>query len=233
MKIISHRGAGGLATENTLESILAGMHSGASRVEFDVWTSKDGVPIVFHDADFKRLAGVKKRVFNLTYAEIKKIRTHDGKKIITANEALRALHSTPVFLEIKDFYLSNGVIKLLRDFSNQDIWVCSNNHKVVLSLSQVLPDIKLFASTIWHPLETIRLVRKKQLDGISLHYWWFNIFVYLYCKRHGVKLVLYTINNRLLIKHFARLYPDIYLITDYPDRAVEFIRPSDRDIHVS
>ena len=233
MKIISHRGAAGLETENTLEALLLGVRSGANRVEFDVWTSKDGVPIVFHDASFYRLCGIRKRVFDLTSTEISKIRTRDGKKIITAKEALVAMKGFPVFLEIKDLYLSDSVIKLLQEFKDQDIWVSSNNQKVVLQLGVVLPEVKLFASTILHPLETLRLIRKKRLHGLALHYVWFNVLVYLYCKRHGIKLVLYTVNNKLIMKHFSRFYPDIILCTDYPNKAMEFIRPSDRDIRES
>ncbi len=169
----------------------------------------------------------------MRYAQVKKIRPHDGHHIITAHEALETLGNTPTFFEVKDFYLSKGVLELLTKNRHRDIWVSSNNHKVILELSKKLPDVKLFASTIWHPLETTRLVRKRKLHGIALHYYWFNVAIYLYCKRHGVKLVLYTINRRLVMKHFAKFYPDIILCTDYPDRAAEFIRPSDRDIHVS
>ncbi len=230
MKIISHRGAAGLATENTMQALLVGARSGANRVEFDVWTSKDGIPVVFHDADFRRMAGVNKRIFNLTYDEIKKIRTHDGNKIITARQALDALGSKPVFFEIKDFYLSKGTLSVLSDYKHRDIWVSSNNHKVLVQLAKKLPDVKLFASTILHPQETLRLVRKRQLHGLALHFIWFNVFIYLYCKRHNVKLVLYTVNNRLLLKHFSKFYPDLIVCTDYPDRALEFIRPSDQDI---
>lgn len=55
---MGHRGAAGLAPENTLASIRAGAEAGAAWVEFDVMLSGDLVPLLFHDDKLDRLAGV-------------------------------------------------------------------------------------------------------------------------------------------------------------------------------
>jgi glycerophosphoryl diester phosphodiesterase len=49
MLVIGHRGAAGLARENTLEALRAGLEAGADMLEFDIRITKDGVPILAHD----------------------------------------------------------------------------------------------------------------------------------------------------------------------------------------
>lgn len=52
--IIGHRGAAGLAPENTLASFELAADLGCAMVEFDVRLSADQVPVVFHDDSLDR-----------------------------------------------------------------------------------------------------------------------------------------------------------------------------------
>ena len=58
MKIIGHRGAAGLALENTLPGIELARLLGVDAIEIDVRKTKDNQLILCHDADLKRVAGV-------------------------------------------------------------------------------------------------------------------------------------------------------------------------------
>jgi glycerophosphoryl diester phosphodiesterase len=71
---IAHRGWHRDHLENTLEAFRAAYDAGCDMVEFDVQLSRDGVPVIFHDDDCKRLAGRADKVFDLDWAELKKIR---------------------------------------------------------------------------------------------------------------------------------------------------------------
>jgi glycerophosphoryl diester phosphodiesterase len=76
--IQSHRGAGVLAPENTLEAFELGWKLGTVP-ESDLRTTKDGVIVAFHDANFKRVvkgaspALQKKGVPDVTFAELQKL----------------------------------------------------------------------------------------------------------------------------------------------------------------
>jgi glycerophosphoryl diester phosphodiesterase len=52
--VIAHRGASGLAPENTLAAFALGIALGADGVELDVHLSADGRPVVIHDARVDR-----------------------------------------------------------------------------------------------------------------------------------------------------------------------------------
>ena len=47
--IQGHRGARGLAPENTLAGFQKAIELGVTTLEFDVGVTKDGIPIIFHD----------------------------------------------------------------------------------------------------------------------------------------------------------------------------------------
>jgi glycerophosphoryl diester phosphodiesterase len=71
--VTAHRGDHHRAPENTAPAIEDAIAAGAQYAEIDVQLSKDGVLVVTHDSDFSRLAGVARKVWDLSYAEIRAI----------------------------------------------------------------------------------------------------------------------------------------------------------------
>ena len=50
IRLIGHRGARGLMPENTVEGFQFTVDLGVTALEFDVWLSKDNVPVITHDS---------------------------------------------------------------------------------------------------------------------------------------------------------------------------------------
>jgi glycerophosphoryl diester phosphodiesterase len=73
VSIHAHRGVTTQAPENTLGAVREAIAAGADYLETDVQLSKDDVLVVAHDSDFSRLAGVAKKVWDLTYEDIRAI----------------------------------------------------------------------------------------------------------------------------------------------------------------
>ncbi len=71
--IHAHRGVATRAPENSLPAVRDAIASGADYLETDVQLTKDDVLVVTHDSDFSRLGGVAKKVWDLTYDEIRAI----------------------------------------------------------------------------------------------------------------------------------------------------------------
>ncbi len=69
--LIAHRGASGIAPENTLMAFATAQQLGAKWVEFDVMLTQDNMAIVHHDDTFARILGLNQTVHQMSYADIK------------------------------------------------------------------------------------------------------------------------------------------------------------------
>lgn len=72
--VVAHRGLHTDLPENSLEAMLAAWHAGVTWAELDVHSSRDGVPVVIHDATLDRTTAVKGAVSAMTWAELREIR---------------------------------------------------------------------------------------------------------------------------------------------------------------
>jgi glycerophosphoryl diester phosphodiesterase len=73
VEITSHRGASAKAPENTLASVRQAIKDETDWVEIDVQESKDGVVIVAHDSDLKKVSGSDVRIWDATADELREI----------------------------------------------------------------------------------------------------------------------------------------------------------------
>jgi glycerophosphoryl diester phosphodiesterase len=114
--VIGHRGASGLAPENTLESFSLAVEHGAEALEFDVRLSADGVPLVVHDATLNRTTHRAGTVDQLSAAEVQtadagfRFTTDGGAshpwrsrgvRIPLVREVLEGFPTLPLLIEIK------------------------------------------------------------------------------------------------------------------------------------
>ncbi|MEW5728299.1 MAG: glycerophosphodiester phosphodiesterase [Pseudomonadota bacterium] len=86
--IIGHRGAAGLAPENTLASFQAAAALGCRMVEFDVRLSADRVPVVFHDDTLDRRTSGRGPVAGHTLEQLRALDAGGGEVIPTLAEVL-------------------------------------------------------------------------------------------------------------------------------------------------
>ncbi|MBV9216368.1 MAG: glycerophosphodiester phosphodiesterase [Acidobacteria bacterium] len=113
--IIAHRGASAYAPENTLAAFQLAAEQGADGLEFDVQLSSDGIPVVIHDADVRRVSGLDKRVADLTARELGQLDVGSwfnavrgdtkfaGESVPTLAQTLEAAASFrgPIYVELK------------------------------------------------------------------------------------------------------------------------------------
>ncbi|MEV8448185.1 glycerophosphodiester phosphodiesterase [Streptomyces parvus] len=94
---VAHRGDPYLARENTLPSIRSALERGADAVEIDVRVTRDGVPVLLHDATLERLWGHDRRVDRIDHAELKEL---TGGGVPTLREALLAAGAHRVMVDL-------------------------------------------------------------------------------------------------------------------------------------
>ncbi|WP_195627691.1 glycerophosphodiester phosphodiesterase family protein [Clostridium sp. 1001283B150225_161107_B6] len=70
VEITAHRGDNSQAPENTMPAFKAAVENGADWIELDVTQTKDGVLVIFHDADLMRMTGKADKIWDLSYEEL-------------------------------------------------------------------------------------------------------------------------------------------------------------------
>ena len=73
VQVTAHRGHSLAAPENTLSAVRKAIESGADYAEVDVQQTADGVIVLLHDRDLKRVAGDSRRLEDLPYNEVQKL----------------------------------------------------------------------------------------------------------------------------------------------------------------
>ncbi len=102
--LVAHRGYARRYPENTLVAVEAALQAGAVWVEFDVQLSADRVPVLMHDADLRRTAGMDGVVCELDLEALRAIRLVGDEPIATLTEIVTLLGERPAaraFVEIK------------------------------------------------------------------------------------------------------------------------------------
>lgn len=112
----AHRGLHGAgASENSLEAFEAACRAGFG-VELDVQLSRDGVAVVFHDDTLFRMTGDARRVDEVEWAELARLRLKDGGRIPTLDEALRCIAGRAALLvELKNGRCNARLCAIVRD----------------------------------------------------------------------------------------------------------------------
>ncbi len=119
-RVLAHRGLAAHAPENTLLAFLHAVNAGARYIETDVNASADGVAIVSHDPDLRRVAGRDVRVSQLTAAELRRVPLGEGQSFSSLAEALDAFPETRFNIDVKSADAVPGVVKAITDLRAVD-----------------------------------------------------------------------------------------------------------------
>jgi glycerophosphoryl diester phosphodiesterase len=111
--VIAHRGYTANHPENSLGAVRAALEVGAPGVEIDIQFTRDGVPVLLHDADLQRMTGERGVVSQTDLEDLRRLSAHEpgrlgerhrDNRIATLEEAVQALADAAdvtVFVEIK------------------------------------------------------------------------------------------------------------------------------------
>ncbi len=225
MKIIGHRGAAGLAPENTIPAIKAGLQAGVDAIEVDVRLTADKHLVLSHDASLERTHGVDVKVNRTTHSDVKDIRSKLGHHVPTLVEVLKFTGDTPLYIEGKNGDWAKALSALLKKQKNTDrISVISFNHQALSEFRTLSPRINTFVLEHRNPFDAITAARIYGFDGIDINYWTLNPLTYWLAKRHELDVVVFTVNKPWVASFLRVLYPKISITTDVPHK-MQFLRP--------
>lgn len=116
-RIFAHRGfaRGHGVSENTIPAFRAALELGATHLETDIQVTSDGVPVLFHDDDLLRVAGLPRKVNELLLADLLEVSLVDGGRIPTLREAIVELPRARFNLDLKVWEAVSPTADLIRE----------------------------------------------------------------------------------------------------------------------
>jgi glycerophosphoryl diester phosphodiesterase len=222
---IAHRGESRDAPENTLASVNLAWERGVPAVEIDVRVSRDGLPVVIHNATTGHMAGTDWRVSRRTHAELKTLdfgKRHGdalgGERMPVLDEILDTLPAGgQLFIEIKAGIEAVEPIRKAITGSRarpEQITLIAFKRTVLIAAAQAMPDCE--ASWIVDlrkyqskPTNTTanrlaRLVHRSGLNSLDLGMdasCDFEIIPLL--QEHGLSVYCWTVNDLTLARRLT------------------------------
>ena len=218
MKIVGHRGAKGLAPENTIASFEKALEHGVDEIECDVRITKDDVAVLVHDSHLHDASGAELLVRQHTLQELREHRPD----LTTLEDALRTVNrKAPVMIELKPHEETQPVVKVITKLLHEgwqpkDFSFVSFDFVILKELQQKLPEIELVVDEMWSGVRASYRARKLGTKRINMFSWWlWSGFVHAMSRNY--QLSAFPLNNPQKARRWAKAGLT-GVITDYPDK---------------
>ncbi len=213
MKIIGHRGARGLAPENTIAGLQKALEHHVDMLEFDLRVTKDSIVILHHDLELTDASGKKLKISDHTYKEL----VAHKPDLTTLETVLQAIDKVPLVIEVKPDEPIQPIVDLIKRARRSDISLASFSQKTLLELQEALPEVQKVVIERWSGVRASRRMRQlgtKQVFMNQRWLWWGFIRGF---KNSDKQLYAYPLNSPAKAKRWGR-WGLSGAITDYPDR---------------
>lgn len=214
--IIAHRGASSYYPENTMIAFKKAVELGAEMIELDVLMSKDGVPVVFHDAKLDTHTNGKGLISDYTLKELKKMDAGSwfspkfaGQRIPTLKEVLQfAAGNIALNIEIKtevvsDFIegsIEEKVLYLVKRYEMQKhVLLSSFDYRAITHIKKLDADISvalLYEKSQSNRLLPHQLVKKYNADAFNCSYHQLKKHWLTDLDKHGIPTFIYTVDKK-------------------------------------
>jgi glycerophosphoryl diester phosphodiesterase len=230
MNIVGHRGARGLAPENTLAGFRTAIKAGVDWIEFDVRATSDGRVVVIHDSNTLRIGNKLKRVKSTSYNTLKQIKIFDSHTIPTLAEAINAIDGrAKVNIEIKSTNCAQAVVNVIqrqikKGANYNDFLVSSFNAKYLREVHYLNSRIQLGLLHGGRNSKFLKL-RGLRVQAVGFHRRVLTKSIIHQAKLRQLKVYAYTVNKLRDAQKLAAKGVD-EIVTDRPD-LMQLLRTKD------
>lgn len=224
MLIIGHRGAAGLAPENTLESLRLGYESGADMLEIDIRLTRDNKLVVMHDPRLLRTHHVRDSVSALTLEQLRAKTTQ--RYVPTVEEVLDEFFGVILLnIELKSRGSGEQLVRLLKrkyihkaaDWDN--LIISSFKGSELLRIRHMVKRANLAMLHNQNPFIFVAYHRFVKLTAVGFHRLYLNRFSLEIAKRAGIFIYVYTVDRPGAMRHLAAQGVE-GVVTNYPDKFI-------------
>lgn len=229
MLVIGHRGAAGLAPENSLEAMRAGRDVGADMLEFDVQLTRDKVLVVVHDSHLLRTHKKRKYVRWSTHESIQQA-IDKGHQIATLEQVLDEFFGVILLnLELKGCGTAYYVLNLLKDryVKKSDDWnnvlISSFRINELKTARKISSKAQLAMLHNRNPFTYIAWQRSLEFSAVGFNRLYKNRLATDIAKKAGIFTYVYTVNQPASMLRLAEEDID-GIVTDFPDRITNALK---------
>ncbi|MBL0432835.1 glycerophosphodiester phosphodiesterase [Aeromonas hydrophila] len=223
MQIIAHRGASGLAPENTLKAIRLALALGAGAIEIDVQLA-DGELWVFHDRRLERCTNGGGVLTAQSRAYLASLDAGEREGIPTLWQVMEAIAGqAELHIELKGSQTADEVARLTRRAETElgfapTQWVVSSFHHPELARFAALrPDIRLGALTSTIPLTLAKFAAELGAWSLNCDVDFVDQSLVQDAHDRGLKVLVYTVDEPADQAMLAAIGVD-GIFTNRPDR---------------
>lgn len=219
MKIVGHRGARGLAPENTIAALLKAIEHGVDEVEFDLRVTKDGVVVLHHNPELADHAGHQFSIAEYSYKQLKQ---HKPDLATLEEVIVKIARQIPMLIEVKPGVPTQPIVKIIKrhlaDGGVQEhLLLGSFSQSVLLELHRALPEVQKVVIERWSGVRAIHRAKQVSTKRLNMNQRWLWRGFISSMHHRGWELYPYTMNDVAKSRRWAK-YGIAGVITDYPDR---------------
>ena len=157
-RLCAHRGFNSVAPENSMPAFGAAVALGAEEIEFDLWSTKDGVLVSCHDSTLDRVSNGSGKIYEHTYEELLKLdfgvkhgEKFKGLQIPTFEEILQKFAGRVIMNIHVKIWDSNfedpmieDIVALIRKYDcEKHIYFMTTNDNIIRRVMTYAPDLKV------------------------------------------------------------------------------------------
>lgn len=215
--VIGHRGAAGLAPENTLPSFRRAYACGVNAVELDVY-AVDGELVVIHDDTVDRTTDGTGTVASLRLADLRRLDAGNGSPIPLLAEVVQELPAhVGLNVELKGPDTAAPVAAFLQAHPGLDVLVSSFEHDQLRAFRRLTPDVRLAPLYQRWGIGVWRTALELGAWSVNLSRRAVTAARLAEARRRGLKSFVYTVNDLAEAQRLVEMGAT-GIFTDFPDR---------------
>ena len=250
-RVIAHRGGAGLWPENTLLAYTNAHELGVDIIEMDARITRDGIPVLCHDASVSRTTNGSGRIDAMTFEELQRLdagyrwTTNGGQAFPFRNRGIRIPALEEVFVVLPnaryniEFKIGGSEILqevsrlVIRHKMSDKVMFVSASNSTIVDFRSISPDIATAASfkegLLFYATSALGMdvmYTPKYLAFQSPEFV-FGIklltpSVIATAHTHNLEIHAWTIDSGDEMRRFIDMGVD-GIITNYPDRLIEIV----------
>jgi glycerophosphoryl diester phosphodiesterase len=236
--VVAHRGASGIAPENTLVSFRRAIAQGADMIEFDVRMTADFHIVVLHDRDLKRTTGKNAKVWDMTLQQLRLLEAGSwfhprfaGEQIPTLRQVLEMMPEGVIAnIEVKTdgdrrkklAFEEVCILTIMEKKCEDRVLVSSFDHKFIKRLHSLYPSIRTGA--LYMPVRDARkspslIARKTGAKAFICNHTMLGQRFIRDARLRKMFVATYVVNTEDHLQRAVDLGVDA-VITDFPGRTI-------------